>query len=210
MLEQFRNIINNVMVRNDTSYKINTFDSFDSNFFELVNNKNINKVYILDIEIKDKSGIDVARKIRKNDLESIIIFVSKYDLKNYVVSQELLCLVYVNKYDDLTNKLASAIKTSLRKINKKQILNYTFKGIQYHILLDSILYIMKEKNSKNSLIYTSNNIFKINMNINEILNLLNVNFKLYYRSYIINNERVVSFDKKSKTITFDDKSILRI
>ena len=40
----------------------------------------IPKIYILDIEIPNsKSGLDVARKIRENDWESEIIFITSHD-----------------------------------------------------------------------------------------------------------------------------------
>ena len=35
----------------------------------------VNRIYLLDIETKSASGIDMARIIRKNDLDSIIIFI---------------------------------------------------------------------------------------------------------------------------------------
>ena len=71
------NVITKVMMKNKFMYKTHCFNEYDDSFFDVMNSNLSNKIYILDIETKEASGIDVARKIRKFDVDSIIIFVIK-------------------------------------------------------------------------------------------------------------------------------------
>lgn len=75
VLEKNIKTINNLMFSNNLEYKIYSFTDYNSELQDLINNNLDNKIYILDIELEDSSGIDIARKIRKNDWSSLIIFL---------------------------------------------------------------------------------------------------------------------------------------
>lgn len=85
--KQFRSsivkIINKIYMNNNEDYKIYEFESYNKDFEKIINKKSP-KIYVLDIEIKDSiSGIDIARKIRRNDWDSIIILVTSHNELGY-------------------------------------------------------------------------------------------------------------------------------
>ena len=75
-LEIMVNVVTKVMMKNKFVYKTYSFDEYDDRFFSVMNSDLSNRIYILDIETREASGIDIARKIRKRDVDSIIIFAT--------------------------------------------------------------------------------------------------------------------------------------
>ena len=69
--------INKILFNSKVNYKNYKFNNYNHDFFDIVLTNLENKVYILDSEIKDKDGIDIASKIRSIDKTSEIIFLFK-------------------------------------------------------------------------------------------------------------------------------------
>ena len=73
----YRNVINRIMGGNKINYNVFELNSFDD-YLNLDNNS-VNKIYIFDIEVPGKTGIELAKKIRKSgDWGSPIILVSNH------------------------------------------------------------------------------------------------------------------------------------
>ena len=93
-------VINKVMFSNNVNYNIFEFNSYNNDLLDIINDNSGRKVFILDIELGSKSGIDIARLIRKNDWESfIIISTAHYELFPQVFIQNkgalsLLTLIF--------------------------------------------------------------------------------------------------------------------
>ena len=101
ILKMVENTINETMMKNNIDYRIHTFLSFDNDFYSLANDTSQRKVYILDIQVNNDSGIDVARNLRDDDVESIIIFLTAFaDLTGIVVEDTIMPLTYINKFDN--------------------------------------------------------------------------------------------------------------
>jgi len=64
-------------------------------------NKNIQGIYFLDIDFKQKiNGIELASIIRKNDVDSKIIFItSYYEMWNLTFSYKIEALDFIKKED---------------------------------------------------------------------------------------------------------------
>lgn len=105
-------IIKNYLLNNEFEHNILEFDDYDDSFLNLIDEK-IKKVYILDIEVPSMSGLDVARRIRKKDSDSPIIFFSSHDLS--VASDYLSVPVtfYVNKMENYEDELYECIDVSV-------------------------------------------------------------------------------------------------
>lgn len=56
-------VIDRVMMHNDMLYEKYEFENYDDAFFEMMKRKTALKIYILDIEVNGKSGIDIAKCI---------------------------------------------------------------------------------------------------------------------------------------------------
>ena len=96
--------------------------------------KNEQKVYILDIELGDVSGLEIASEIRENDLESIIIFVTAHnECKNDVFYSRLLAIDYIPKDRLWADRFESTLEYTIKAINRRRVLAFEFNYNSYRI-----------------------------------------------------------------------------
>lgn len=120
-IDEIENTINTVMMKNNEAYKKHIYSEYNDNFINIID-KNLSwKIYILDIEVKDKLGIDIARKIREKDIESMIIFITAYYEKYIqdILKSKFMFLDFINKQNDYQKELESTIEYALKNIKKK-------------------------------------------------------------------------------------------
>ena len=67
-LGRLSNIINKVMMPYNFEYKISKFTEYNKEVEEIINRKNEQKVYVLDIELGDISGLEIASEIREKGI----------------------------------------------------------------------------------------------------------------------------------------------
>ena len=64
---RIKEVIEN-LIKNKTDYTIEIYDKYNGSLKQAIDEECIRKIYILDIELKGtKSGINIAKEIRKND-----------------------------------------------------------------------------------------------------------------------------------------------
>ena len=202
-------VVTRVMMKNKFIYKTHVFDEYDDKFLDIMNSKISNKIYILDIETKNSSGIDIARKIRKFDVDSIIIFVTVHNEAGMVLLQDdLMFLTFLSKFDDFENKLYNSINKALEYINHRVSINFNDRGTVYNIPAGDILYVTKESNSRKSIIKTSYAEYSVNLTLHEIVDLCNDFFVQTHRSCFVNKNRVRLIDKHKGVIEFDNGEVI--
>ena len=200
-------VITKVMMKNKFMYKTHCFNEYDDRFFDIMNSSLSNKVYILDIETKEASGIDIARKIRKFDVDSIIIFVTVHNEAGMVLLQDdLMFLTFLSKFDDFEHKLSNSISKALDFLHHKLSIRFTNRGTIYNISVSDILYVTKESNSRKSIIKTFYDQFVVNLTLKEITDLCCDLLVQTHRCCFVNMDRVCSIDKHNNIIKFDDGS----
>jgi DNA-binding LytR/AlgR family response regulator len=200
-------IIDKVMMKNQLMYKTHVFEDYDDLFYRTVKSKKSCKVYILDIETKTSSGIDVARYIREKDVDSIIIFLTSHDELGYtILKSEFLFLSFICKYDDYENKLKSSITKALDILGQKNIIRFEDQGALYTIPANDILYITRDSIDRKCVVKTEYAQFRINKTLTEMLEMVDGRFKQSHRACIINMDRVRVVDYHKKNIIFDDAS----
>jgi len=205
IVKKVENIIDKIMFKNKIGYRKHVFYDYDSRFIKEIDNHHPSKIYILDIETPSGSGIDMARKIRSNDMDSIIIFMTIHEELGYVILRnEFMFLSFINKYDDFENKLSFALKKGIETLGKKIALKIEEGGIIYKIPLKDILYITRDSVERKAVIKTDYTEFKINKTITELQTLLDDRFKLSHRACIVNVERIRVADFKKNIIIFDN------
>lgn len=198
-------VITKTMMSNRFVYRTHKFCEYDSNFYNIMNSGLLNKIYILDIETREASGIDVARKIRKHDIDSIIIFATVHNEAGLVLlKDDLMFLNFICKFDDFENKLSNSINKALEFMHHKVTIKFEDRGTIYTIPLSDILYITKESNDRKCIIKTSNNEFKINLALKDVVALCDNKLVQTYRSCFVNMERVSVVDKHENIIVFDN------
>jgi len=198
-------IIDTIMMKNKLHYKIHLFSDYDSKFRTIMKQELANKVYILDIETPSASGIDIAREIRENDIDSIIIFLTNHDeLGSEVLHDELMILTFIPKLNNMVKRLESAINKAIKMSGVKLAIRFEEAGIVYTVPLDDILYITTDPIDRKTVLITSYSEFRINKTLREVSGMLNGNFIQTHRACYVNNNRISLIDKRNNIIIFNN------
>ena len=205
----FRNkihkVIDKIYMNNDEYYHVTEFTNFNNSFLKLIKDGSP-KIYILDIEMKDDvSGIDIARKIRNNDWESIIIFITSHNELGYqALKAQIMLLDFISKYDDYERNLELVIKKAISMINSQKTMTFNSDGISYVIHLNDILYVVKDTIDRKCIIKTTYTEIEVNRSLKYFVDNLDKRFYMSHRSCIVNTERIDKVDWKNNIIYFNN------
>lgn len=190
-----------IMSENNNEYKIHSYNNYSSNLNQIINDENIdNKIYILDIDFESKNGIDIAREIRDNDFNSIIIFYTSHE-NIYSILKVPLIFDCITKFE--SENLEKTLKKALQYIKKDTL--YLNKGQTiYKIKYDDILYITTNLENRGITIVTTNKKINIKISMNDISKMLNRNFIRTHRACFVNKNRIFKIDFKNREIIFDN------
>jgi two-component system response regulator AgrA len=201
--ENVNKVITKLMLPTDVEYKTLMFSQYDKSFAQFIDKKVGKKIYILDVEINAYSGLDIARKIREKDWESIIIILTAhYELAYDAFKNRLMLLDFISKFDNYEHNLYDVLKLALKASDVKKQLSVESNRTLYKIDMDDILYIMKDTARRNSIIKTFSKEYSVPLTLSEIMAMLPDNFVQTHRACIINRENVKNIDFKENTITF--------
>ena len=201
-------VVNVFMNTVNSSYKILEFNDYDDSFLRIID-QNVQRIYILDIETPTRSGIDIARMIRKKDFKSIIIFVTGHEqLGQVVLKRNIMCLAFINKFDDFGKTLKETLKEAFSVLNADRVLRVVDNGVTYTIRLSNILYITTDCPDRKIVIKTDNTEYKLKSTLSEIRKQLGDQFIQTYRSCFVNENRVEKIDSRKKAITFDNGIVI--
>lgn len=198
------NAINSILMPYNFEYKIDKFTGYNKEISEIIKRKYEEKVYILDVELGDVSGLEIASQIREKDLDSIIIFVTGHkQYKDDIFYSRLLAIDYVVKDCLWEDRFKSTIDYTIKKVNRRRVLSYDFNYNSYRIPFDDILYIEKVQDSLKCIINTeSGNKYEINSTIGELIKTLGPNFFQSHKSCIVNIDKIRKINYVDNTITF--------
>ena len=201
VVEQIKKYMN----KTDHEYKILEFNDYDTKFIKTIKSALSNVIYVLDIETPTRSGIDVARIIRKDDVNSPIIFLTGHEeLGNLVLARNTNILSFINKFDNFPNRLNSSLNTAMKLLNKKHMLRFNDRGSIYSIDCDKILYITTDTVARKTIIVTDKHEHRVNNPLSFFLENLNEDFCQSHKSCIINKTRVANLNNNINTIIFDN------
>lgn len=203
--EKIIEVVDRVMMRNNMGYEKYVFEEYNDDFLLVMHKKISLKIYILDIEVNGKSGLDIAKQIRKEDIDSMLIFCTAYYEKyeKEMLKSRFLFLDFIDKSGNYQKELEESIETALKNISMKNIIRFKNQNIIHTIAAKDILYIMRDKDRKCT-IQTTDNEIVVNKSLVELKNMLDERFVYSHRACIVNYDRITQFDKKNKTILFDN------
>lgn len=166
---------------------------------DLINNypENID-IYFLDIEMKNINGMELAKKIRKENCSSEIIFttaLSDYIQDGYEV-RAYRYLIKPIEFEELKKHVCSCIKDIYQRNENNLIIQN--KGIIYKIQVDSIAYI--EVMDKDVTIYTKDNYYEVKNSLSKLekdLNKYNCKFYRCHKSYLVNMKHIQYIKKNT-------------
>ena len=141
-------------------------------------------IYILSIELEDMLGLEVARKLREDSQEALIIFVSN-DAKCVFDVFEVFTFAFLLKpltYNKFSTTLYNAFNYLYRT---KRLFLFSYRKCNYSILCQSILYI--EKLGRKAFIHTTDaRVYQCNITLEKIWEQLNPSkFAAIHISYVI-------------------------
>lgn len=213
-LEKLVKLINNQMMKIDSDYKIYIFHRYDQEFLNLTRRDIGSKVYMLDIEVGDESGLDAARYIREvcEDWRSLIVIVTGYNqYKLEALSSRLYLLDFINKLDNCDRKLKEILEIIMKMYGtKNHTLSYEYNYTSYQIEYNQIIYVEKEQDSKRCLIRTTYCDKYIGKTLSQVAKLLSDDkrFSKVSRSMIVNKDHIKSYNSSTNELIFDNGEIV--
>lgn len=162
------------------------FDSAEAFLFSYEDVKNYD-VLLLDIEMKDMDGVEMAKRIRKVDSDVVIIFITGYS--DYILDgYDVGALNYLMKPLD-KEKFFRVLDTALTKLesNSKSIILSTNEEIS-KVQLNSISYIDVDRNY--IMVHADKN-YRVKRTLGSIEEELDERFLRIGRSALINIEKVI-------------------
>ena len=194
------------MMSNKLEFNIIEFEDYNNQLKEFIRRNNDDTVFILDLELPNGDGIDIAREIR-NKYENwncpIIIITVHTSLYYEVYKQRLQILDFIGKSEDIKKNLSENIDICLRMLNKEKIYRYTYKGVEYTINLNNVDYIQRE--GRKTKIVTNKGMYYQNISVNEIKNKLPSYFVISSKGILINLKNVEKIDWNNLKVFFKDK-----
>lgn len=187
----------------DIDYKIRKFYKYNAELKKAIHTGVGNKVYILDIQMPNISGLDMAREIRDVDRISDIIMLTGYpDYRDQTYTSRLSILDFVVKDKDMEENLRLDLDEVLRGEAHKNTIVVKEEGTIHQIQYKSILYIAKITGSKHcEIICEDDVVIETSKNISSILEELDSRFVLTHRSCIVNTDNV-------QTVSFSESKIV--
>lgn len=172
-------------------YKKVTRELLDS-----INNISEPKVYILDISLDGKtSGITIAKKIRKCDWESHIIFLTSHDKMFDQVHRSVYAVFdFIEKFHNMEKRLKNDLKLIMSQKYDNKVYHYSSRTVDFQIFYKEILYIERDTNERKVIVVTASNKLKISTSLLQMLSELDSRFKQCHRACVVNTERVLKYD----------------
>lgn len=209
--KRYKKVINKLLMGTNFNYEIKEINEYNEITEKQLENIGGNKTYILDIEVPGKTGLELARNIRKSgDWTSPIIIVTSHDeFRTVGYTGKILMLNFISKSEGLEEQLFDSLETALEINMSNKSLRYTNKGELYNIPYQEILYIEKSLNDNTSNIVTKSHIYNIRKTIKELEDELSntIDFFKTHRSCIVNLKNVKHIDFDDNTIKFVNKKI---
>lgn len=189
----------------DFNYKMHTFEKYNDSLKKIINDTSGIKIYILDLELPGKTGIDIVREIRKVDWDSIVIILTSHDeLEFKLLKEKLLIFDFISKFDNYSEKLEETLKLIISKINNKKIISFKSNKELHHLKLDDIYYVYRDNALEKTVIVTDDNKYAIRESLQSLITKLDPRFRQSHRACYINKDKVTSIDFKNNMIYFDN------
>ena len=209
--DKYFSIIDMFVGESNLAHEIIEMKRYDEQEIKKLEQASGSKIYILDIEVPGKSGLDFAREIRESgDWSSQIIIVTTHDnLKNFDYQSEMLMLAFISKFYDLEEALLSSIRKAHKILTIKDIVQYQKGGQVFNFQKQDILYIEKEYEEIYGTIMTKEKDHLTSKTLIQWKNdlLEDPRFQKTHRNYIVNTYNIKSVDYEKGEIYFENGKV---
>lgn len=195
-IKKVENIIKKSLFDKDIIYDKAIYNKYDKNLSKEIKDNTSIKIYIMDIELENSiSGIEIAKKIRENDWESNIIFITTHDKMFESVFRKVYNVFdFIEKYDNMEERLTKDILDISKHNFDYKTFKYSTNNVDVQIYLKSINYFTRDSKERKIVINTDNNEFYINMTIKDLEKNLDSRFIKVSRSTLVNKDNIMEIN----------------
>lgn len=191
--ELLKYITHHYLKNKKVEYEISVYENSFNLSMDLKENKYYD-IFLLDVEMPERSGLQVAKEIRKYYLEPYIIYVTNY-VEFAIEAFEVNAFRYIPKImiEDKLPQAYDALVPKIENIDQRSYIVGKDNGLE-RILYRDIFFIQKE--GKYITIYHRNGSSKERKALKDIYEELNSNEFFYIdKSYIANVKHILSCHK---------------
>lgn len=205
MHEKVKKIVRKAVFNLDKEIEISCFTKKTNELMNLINDISCHKIYILDIELENNnSGIQIAKRIRENDWDSQIIFMTNHDKMFETVYRNVYQVFdFIEKFHNFSERLEKDTKLIINQNFNNKMFFYSGRNVNLQIYLKSILYIYRDTSDRKLVIVTEQNKYSVSLSLQEIINELDNRFKMVHRACIANDDHVEKYDWTNKCFILD-------
>lgn len=189
-------------------YKIHEFSEYNCITKSKLDKIEGKRIYIINNQLVDISGFDLARKIRNDgDVISPVIITApkgqKFNIRNIKYT---MILNIVEQNDTFIKDMLETIEMAYRIATRYSALTFSSFDEVYRLPYEDIYYIEKDINDDTVTIYTKDDTYIHYTSIKKMTDKLSCDprFLRTHRSCIINLYKVASYNSKDNIIIFDN------
>lgn len=173
--------------------EIRTFPSAEAFLFAYEDDSAYD-ILLLDVEMRDISGIDLAKKIRHDSSRAEIVFITSH-FEFYGEGYDVDALHYLIKPVDEEKLMAVLTKAAEKLSAEPPSVILTCDGETVKVYETDIVYV--ESDLHYIAVHTKDKEYKIKENISSFAEKLSGDFYRAHRSYLVSLKHIVKITKKS-------------
>lgn len=181
-------IVHECFGQNEKSYTCDAFMSGESLLKYMASSEAVYQIYLLDIEMKEINGFTAAARIRENDPEAVIIFITSHD-ELVMEAFEVVAFHFLVKPLD-PDKTKQVLQKAVSTIKVRQAV-FQFQSERTMITLRYSDIIYFESNKRKFIIHTKTEKYEFYATMRELLAQINPGqFVQIHNSFVVNMDYV--------------------
>lgn len=202
-LELYKTMFTNIEMRQDIKLNVEYFLSGNFMLERFQSEKNPFDLVYLDMDMDEKSGLDLAKEIRQNyHSDCLILFLTNYPkyMQNSFDVRAFQYMIKPVQFDEFERKFNAARKYLEKDDKNRVVLKIDEDNVVF--FTNEIYYIEKEKSSKQFLVYLEDKCVVEKGVLSAIENqLLEQHFMRTHRSYLVNMKHIRRIQKNDLVLS---------
>ena len=202
-LELYKTMFTNIEMRQDIKLNVEYFLSGNFMPERFQSEKNPFDLVYLDMDMDEKSGLDLAKEIRQNyHSDCLILFLTNYPkyMQNSFDVRAFQYMIKPVQFDEFEKKFNAARKYLEKDDKNRVVLKIDEDNVVF--FTNEIYYIEKEKSSKQFLVYLEDKCVVAKGVLSAIENqLLEQHFMRTHRSYLVNMKHIRRIQKNDLVLS---------
>ena len=202
-LELYKTMFTNIEMRQDIKLNVEYFLSGNFMLERFQSEKNPFDLVYWDMDMDEKSGLDLAKEIRQNyHSDCLILFLTNYPkyMQNSFDVRAFQYMIKPVQFDEFEKKFNAARKYLEKDDKNRVVLKIDEDNVVF--FTNEIYYIEKEKSSKQFLVYLEDKCVVAKGVLSAIENqLLEQHFMRTHRSYLVNMKHIRRIQKNDLVLS---------